>query len=146
MDACRSRWIVGSAIVTTRLSRVVMKSAMLVIANVQSVRFRSVVTSPSLSCCRWCSLVVSAYEVRSRKKGSGVVGIDGPELAQAVRHPGIAQAAQIHRGDHVQEHSLGEEQPHILRRRAGGALDPLPQIPITAPDDGAHLGVGAVGV
>ena len=37
MDACRSRWMVGSAMVTTRLSRVVMNSAMLVIANVHIV-------------------------------------------------------------------------------------------------------------
>ncbi len=36
MDACRSRCIVGSAVVTTRLSSVVMKSAIEVIANVQT--------------------------------------------------------------------------------------------------------------
>ena len=34
-DACRSRRITGSAVVTTRLSRVTMKSATEVMANVQ---------------------------------------------------------------------------------------------------------------
>ena len=47
MDACRSRRITGIAVVTTRLSSVTMKSAIEVIANVQSVRCLALIPLPS---------------------------------------------------------------------------------------------------
>src|SRR6266536_2053039 len=132
MLACRSFRITGSAVVTTRLSSVAMKTAVAVIANVQIVRVLAVIDSSFGLCfdglgsglrresgfpasrgadnrhlaCEW-SLTSSPKK--------GCLDVLAAALDQALG-PTFVRLHQIHRGDHVEQHPLGEEVRDALGR------------------------------
>src|SRR2546430_3498861 len=142
--AWRSVRITGSAVVTTRLSIVVMKSSVDVIANVQSSfglidpPFRSPRDNRPI-------YVVSSHLQRSEKRESSESLLESLEEPPRPRLVGILQT---HRGHDVDEHAVREERGDALGRQPGDALDVGDEVAEPVADDLADLGIvtGRIGL
>src|SRR3954470_23495962 len=162
--ACRSSRITGSAVVTTRLSSVAMKTAAEVIAKVQMVRVLAVMDSSfgssTRSCCwgrglrmrlsgvRWCGKPEYTCEwslTSLRKKRVSVVL---PAALDEALRPALIGAEQVHRCDHVQEHPLREEVRDALRRQSRDSFDVVDELAVAVPHHRANRRVvaGCVGL
>src|SRR5438105_12939762 len=118
MDACRSRCTVGRAVVTTRLSSVVMKSARLVIASVHPIRLLEVIACPLLEGCE-------CLRTSARKKTRS------PGAAQAAGDPVVlAVLAKVHGRSHVQEHAHRKEGADLVGVGAGHPLHEVPELAV----------------
>src|SRR4051812_35561938 len=113
IEAPRLLRIDGSAVETTRLSRVVMNSAIETIARVQ--RARRLIA---------CSLVCECLLMKSaNKKGSSVLRVHA--VVRQDVGPVSAGGSGIERGHHVHQHPGREEAPDLDAVAAGFALDEI---------------------
>src|SRR6185437_8511651 len=118
--AWRSRRMTGSAVVTTRLSRVVMKRATEVIAKVQMVAVRELMSSS-------LPLVVTDHLLPGEKKSGSLRRNGGLEEAPG---PGGVLVQEVHRGEDVEEHPEGEEVADALGVSAREVLHVLDEQPV----------------
>src|SRR5207342_3050463 len=125
----------GSAVVTTRLSSVVMKSATEVIAKVQIVVLRVFIVA---------SFIGSYYSLTWAQKKMRLLLLQA--RLQEPLGPGRRVVEQIHRCEDVQQHPEGEEVSDALRIGARDALDVVDERTETLAHDLAHLLVVGVGV
>src|SRR4051794_5113572 len=116
MDAPRSRRIDGNAVVTTRLSRVVMNSARLTTAKVQPARV--------------CDCLLTLPP-----KKEGVSGF------RERTRPRLVDVLGVHRRHHVEEHPAREPRRELLVRGPRRARDELVERAEAAADGLAHDGV-----
>src|SRR4249919_287721 len=119
--------ITGSADVTTRLSRVVMKTATDVMANVQIVVLRVFIVPPQL-------VVITHLLLREKNALPLLHG-----RVQEPLGPGRRVGEQIHRREDVQQHPEREEVADALRVGARDALDVVDEGTETLPHRLAHV-------